>query len=95
MATKKGTTAAATEEKEAGAPKQGAAIILPNGERRIDFIRRRYYDDGVKRGEIKNEINKMYEDAGQEDKKITYQIVFSATKTDADPRVKATEAAAE
>lgn len=56
---------AATEE----APKAagGAAIILPNGERRIDYIRRRF-TEGAKRGEIAKELG------------VKYQIVFAATK---------------
>jgi hypothetical protein len=75
----------------------GAAIVLPNGERRIDFIRDHYYGangkEKLSRSQIKDAINKMYADAGQEDTKIAYQIVFSATKSKTDPRVKAPEAA--
>lgn len=48
--------------------KQGAAIILESGERRIDYIRRRFYDEGAKRGEIAKELG------------VPYQIVFAATK---------------
>lgn len=90
---------AATETQEA--PKgQGRAIVLPNGEKRIDFIRDRYYKDGKSRSEIKNEINEMLENAGQADQQIPYQIVFSATKegeqgnAESDPRNKPKESKA-
>jgi len=82
---------------------QGRAVILPNGERRIDYIRDQYYDaktglhgEGQKsRSEIKNDINKMLEGAGRGNEEIPYQIVFSATKDKLkDPRVTAKEAAA-
>ncbi len=77
---------------------QGAAIVLPNGARRIDFIRDRYYNDGISRSDIKKEINEQYEKSGEDDKKIAYQIVFAATKNkEVDPRTveKAAPAAAE
>jgi|SRR5690606_35450938 len=74
---------------------QGAAVLLPNGERRVDYIRRRYYDEGAKRGDIRREINEMLEKAGQPDKKIAYQIVFAATKTKEDPRKPKSAPAAE
>jgi len=45
----------------------GAAIVLPSGERRIDYIRRRWAE-GAKRGEIAKELG------------VKYQIVFAATK---------------
>lgn len=47
--------------------KQGAAVVLASGERRIDFIRRRFAE-GAKRGEIAKELG------------VPYQIVFAATK---------------
>ena len=50
-----------------GAAKQGAAVVLAGGERRIDFIRRRF-KEGAKRGEIAKELG------------VAYQIVFAATK---------------
>jgi len=50
-----------------GATKQGAAVVLQDGERRIDYIRRRY-GEGAKRGEIARELG------------VPYQIVFAATK---------------
>jgi len=48
--------------------KVGAAIVLESGERRVDFIKRRYAE-GAKRGEIAKELG------------VPYQIVFAATKT--------------
>lgn len=88
---KKPTTEEATQAK-------GRAVILPNGEKRVDFIRNRYYNaDGVhdeetknaagdgnclKRGPIRLLINAMYKN---EDDHIMYQIVFAATKTDQRP----------
>lgn len=75
---------------------QGKAITLPNGERRIDYIRNNYYTDGVHtdetcmtRSAIKNGINEMLAEAGREGEQIPYQIVFAATKTVEDPRVAA------
>ena len=80
---------------------QGRAVVLPNGERRIDYIRDAYYDaktglhgEGQKsRSDIKNAINTMLKESGSSDE-IMYQIVFSATKTDEDPRVTAKKKAA-
>jgi len=81
---------------------QGSAVTLPDGTRRIDFIRDSYYSNGVhtegedsSRSDIKNAINKQLEDAGLTDQQIPYQIVFAATKTIEDPRVAAAERAAE
>lgn len=78
---------------------QGKAVGLPNGERRIDFIRNQYYKDGKhddekqpKRGAIKVMINDMLKEAGREGEQIPYQIVFAATKTDVDPRIASAEA---
>lgn len=61
--------AAAPEKTEnAAAPaKSGAAIVLASGERRVDYIKRRYAE-GAKRGEIAKELG------------VPYQIVFAATK---------------
>jgi len=47
--------------------KVGAAVVLEGGERRIDYIRRRF-KEGAKRGEIAKELG------------VAYQIVFAATK---------------
>ena len=70
---------AETAAETAAEPKQGRAIVLPNGEKRADYIRRRYAE-GTPRGDIMREINKMLEDAGRGEEKIPYQIVFAATK---------------
>jgi len=55
---------------------QGRAVVLSNGERRVDYIRRRHYIDGATRSEIAKEVSEMQE------KPCPYQIVFSATKPD-------------
>jgi hypothetical protein len=49
------------------AQKVGAAVVLPNGQRRIDYIREQFAA-GRKRGEIAKELG------------VAYQIVFAATK---------------
>lgn len=65
------------EKKESG---RGRKVFLPatkqhpDGEARVDFIRRRYYDDGLKRSEIAKELTEL---TGN---KVPYQIVFAATK---------------
>lgn len=59
--------AEATGQAGADAKKVGAAVVLANGERRIDYIRRRF-SEGAKRGEIAKELG------------VAYQIVFAATK---------------
>lgn len=84
MATTKKTPAAPakseTEEPEApeategAAKRQGTAVVLKNGERRIDYIHRRYYDEGIERGPIAKELTEM------QGEKVAYQIVFAATK---------------
>ncbi len=56
-----------------------AAIVLPNGERRVDFIRRRYAEleaEGYE-GSIRGKILKELKEMGHE---TTYQVVFQATK---------------
>lgn len=75
---------------------QGRVVLLPDGTRRIDFIRNNYYSKGVhtegtdmSRSDIKNAINKQLEDAKREGEQIPYQIVFAGTKTVEDPRVAA------
>ncbi len=74
---------------------QGRAVSLPNGQRRIDYIRDQYYTHSKTRSEIKTAINEMLEKAGRKNEVIPYQIVFAATKTDEDPRIAARKAAAE
>ncbi len=59
---------------EAKGPKQGRSIVLPNGEKRADYIRRRYYDDEVERSAIAKELSEMQK------KDVPYQIVFASTK---------------
>jgi len=61
-------TAETSETGKAKGARGGPAIVLPTGERRLDFIRRRYFNEGAKRGEIAKELG------------VSYQIVFAATK---------------
>jgi len=79
---------------------QGRIVILPNGEKRIEFIRNAYFnkkgehtDKCQTRSQIKNAINDMLKEAGREGEAIQYQIVFAATKTDVDPRIASRAAA--
>jgi DNA invertase Pin-like site-specific DNA recombinase len=74
------------DKDEAVAKGQGRAVTLPNGVRRIDFIRDAYYKDGKSRSDIRKEINEMLEKAKRGAEVIPYQIVFAATKTEGDPR---------
>ncbi len=88
--TKKERDAAAAAEATEGKG-QGKTVMLPNGEKRSDYIRDEYYGSGENkgnRGAIKRAVNAMLEKAGREDEQIPYQIVFAATKNaDEDPRV--------
>lgn len=84
MATKKEAAAAAVAQTEAPAApvtKQGAAIVLESGEKRVDYIRRRFAE-GVKRGEIAKELG------------VKYQVVFAATKQPKAPEGEAADAQA-
>lgn len=54
--------------------KQGVAVTLPDGTRRIDYIKHRYYVDGAERGAIAKELS---EKLGRD---VPYQIVFAGTK---------------
>jgi hypothetical protein len=91
---------AKAKEKQEEQKGQGRAVVLPNNQRRIDFIRDEYYGKGTSRSDIKNKINEMLEKAGRKDEQIPYQIVFSATKTgeqgkaNTDPRKVAAKEAA-
>lgn len=87
-AAKKKTPAKGKAKAEESTSKgQGRAVTLPNGERRIDYIRNQFYDKNVSRGDIRKAINEMLEKAGRGDEAIPYQIVFAATKNkDEDPR---------
>ena len=86
------------EEKKEG---QGRAVVLPNGQKRIDFIRDAYYNKKTgthgeseqTRSQIKTAINEMLEKGGRGSEEIPYQIVFAATKTDTDPRIASAAAA--
>ena len=72
---------------------QGRVVTLPDGTKRIDFIRDNYYnkkthvhdDTCMSRSDIKKAINEQL----PEGEAIPYQIVFAATKTPEDPRVAA------
>ncbi len=77
---------AAKEEKSTEGKGQGRAVTLPNGVRRIDFIRDAYYKNGKSRSDIRKEINEMLEKANRGEEVIPYQIVFASTKTEGDPR---------
>ncbi len=76
---------------------QGKVVTLPNGARRIDYIRDSFYnaktglhgEKEASRSDIKKAINTMLEEAGRKGEQIPYQIVFAATKTDEDPRIAA------
>jgi hypothetical protein len=100
MAKPNAKPAQAPAAKEEEAEGQGHKVTLPNGEKRIEYIRDAYYDSktglhGEKqpsRGDIKKAINEMLEAAGRKDEQIPYQIVFAATKTPEDPRVAAAAA---
>lgn len=73
---------------------QGRAVTLPNGKKRIEFIRDRFYNDGKTRSEVKTQINEMLDKAGRGEEQIPYQIVFAATKDkDTDPRIASVAAA--
>lgn len=86
MATKKEAAAAAAQTETPATPaapvtKQGAAIVLESGEKRVDYIRRRFAE-GVKRGEIAKELG------------VKYQVVFAATKQPKAPEGEAADAQA-
>jgi len=50
-----------------GATKVGNTVVLKGGEKRVDYIKRRF-KEGAKRGEIAKELG------------VPYQIVFASTK---------------
>ncbi len=77
--------AAAPAEDKSESTSQGRAIILPNGKRRVDYIRAQYYDKGIERSAIRKALNAMYvDDKGEQTQDIPYQIVFAATKLSRD-----------
>ena len=59
------------------APKstRGRSVVLEGGEKRADYIRRRFYDDKIKRADIVKELKEKF------NHEVPYQIVFQATKT--------------
>jgi len=67
---------------EAAPASRGRAVILPNGERRVDFIQKHYYHADEKKAKTRSEITKMVNDLYpvDDDGRIPYQIVFAATK---------------
>lgn len=77
-AAKKAAKAAAEPAREESSS-QGRAVILPDGKRRVDYIREQYYEKGVERSAIRKALNEMYEKAGDK-QDIPYQIVFAGTK---------------
>lgn len=61
------------------------AVILPNGMRRIEYIRNRYYRDGVSRIDIVREINRMFKEVNRNER-VQYITILRATETTSDPR---------
>lgn len=83
MSTEQAQPAQAAEGTQAAAAapaanKQGAAIVLEGGEKRVDYIKRRWAE-GASRSAIAKELN------------VPYQIVFASTKVPkpADPNAPA------
>ena len=70
----KAKDAASTTSAGNSADGRGKAIILSNGERRIDYIHRRYCDENTTRGVILKELNDQFK------QDIPYQIVFGGTR---------------
>lgn len=60
--------AAAVTGLNATARREGNTMILASGERRVDYIKRRFFKEGATRGAIAKELG------------VAYQIVFAATK---------------
>ncbi len=65
-------------EKVEDSKTQGRAVMLPDGTRRVDYIRSQYYDKGVTRSEIRKALCELTK------QDIPYQIVFAATKVKPD-----------
>lgn len=65
-----------------GAVKEGNVVKLASGERRVDYIKRRFFAEKATRGAIAKELG------------VPYQIVFAATKTKAEASPAAGVAAA-
>ena len=64
---------------------RGRPVTLPNGQRRVDYIRDRYYRDGASRSAIRAEIDAMLAEAGAGEG-IRRQVVYGATSAPTDPR---------
>ena len=64
------TPAASVESAAPAAVRRGrrrrGTVVLPNGQRRVDYIRDRYYRDGMSRATIRAEINALWAGAGVE-----------------------------
>jgi hypothetical protein len=76
MAAKAAAAQAAAVTATEGGSKDGAKILLKNGQSRIDYIRGRWRQ-GISRGQITKEVNMLKVDGSKD---VPYQIIFSATK---------------
>ena len=66
---------------EPSTPRRNAPVILPNGEKRADYIRRRFYEDEAPRGQIIREINQMNQEKyGDTYKRLNPSTVYQATR---------------
>ena len=77
------------ESKAEDSKTQGRAVVLPDGTRRVDYIRSQFYDKGVTRSEIRKALCELTK------QDIPYQIVFAATKVKPDDYKAALKAKAE
>ena len=60
---------------------RNAPIVLPNGEKRADYIRRRFYEDDAPRGQIIREINQMNQEKhGSDYRRLNPSAVYQATR---------------
>lgn len=75
----KGSAADTAETSTEETSTRGRKIMLPSGEARVDYIRRRFYDEGATRSDIRKELCEL---TGED---VVYQIVFAATKTKEKP----------
>ncbi len=71
---KKAAKEAEVATKASATSGRGRAVVLKDGTLRVDYIRKRYYDEGAERSAIRKELCEM---TGQD---IPYQIVFAGTK---------------
>ena len=91
------TSAAAPSQAPAATQQRGVPVVLTGGERRVDYIKRRFKEleveqkEGKFTGSIRGKIAKeLTELTGV---KVPYQIVFAATKNKKDPQAGAQPAA--